>query len=187
VVAGDIVNHDIEKAKKFLAHLAQADRPVFFVPGNMDNIELKAWQGSGNVHALHGRCEYFGNIALIGLGGSPGGIFSTPYEYSEDDAAALLDSAKKNYHGGKLVLVSHCPPRNTKIDRTLTGQHIGSSTVRSFVETNHPTVVISGHVHEAQGTDSLGSSVLVNTGPAKSGNYVRIALEDNVRVTFSKL
>lgn len=71
VVAGDIVNHNVERAKGFLADLAEAGSPVYFVPGNMDGVDLVTWSGSGSVHALHGRCESWGSVTLIGLGGSP--------------------------------------------------------------------------------------------------------------------
>ena len=133
LVAGDIANHDSERAKGFLTDLAEAGSPVYFVPGNMDGLDLLAWSGSRSVHELHGRCESQGNLAMIGLGGSPHGAFSTPIEYSEEAAAKLLQKALVNYRGGDLILVSHCPPKDTKADRVVVGQHIGSTSVRKFV------------------------------------------------------
>jgi Icc-related predicted phosphoesterase len=187
IVAGDIANHDVEGAMRFLSDLAESGRSVYFVPGNMDGVELIGWSGSGNVHALHGRCEYWGDVALVGLGGSPRGAFTTPIEFSEEVAAKVLERALKNYHGGDLILVSHCPPRDTKVDRVFTGQHIGSISVREFVEITQPRLVLSGHVHEAQGEDRIGSSVVVNTGPAKSGNYATVNLDESITVTFARL
>jgi Icc-related predicted phosphoesterase len=186
IVAGDIANHDAEKAKRFLAYLAEAPSPVYFVPGNMDNVDLVTWPGSEGVHGLHGRCEYLGRTALIGLGGSPHGAFTTPIEYSEKEAAQVLQRALSNYHGGDLILVSHCPPKDTKIDRVIIGQHIGSTSVREFIERARPTLVVSGHVHEAQGDDRIGSTVIVNTGPAKGGNYAKISIDESVVVDFEK-
>ena len=186
LVAGDITNYDGERAKHLLSELAKAGSPIYFVPGNMDNAELKDWTLNGIVHGLHGRCEYAAGVALIGLGGSPHGVFSTPFELSEHEGAELLEDAMKIYHGGHLILLSHCPPKDTKIDRTSGGEHIGSLSVRRFVERNQPVLVLSGHVHEAQGSDMVGSTVVVNTGPAKSGNYVRINLDDKVKITFEK-
>jgi Icc-related predicted phosphoesterase len=187
IVAGDIANHDAEKAKRFLAHLAEARSPVYFVPGNMDNVDLVTWSGSESVCGLHGRCEYLGTMALIGLGGSPHGAFTTPIEYSEKEAAQVLQRALSNYHGGDLILVSHCPPKDTKIDRVIIGQHIGSGTVREFIERTHPILVVSGHVHEAQGDDRIGSTVVVNTGPAKRGNYAKITVDKSVVVDYETL
>lgn len=186
LVAGDIVNHDAENAKVFLTELAEAGSPVYFVPGNMDGVDLVTWSGSGSVHRLHGRCESRGRVTLMGLGGSPHGAFKTPIEYSEEVAAELLRSALGNYHGGDLILVSHCPPKDTKADRVIIGQHIGSTSVRKFVEQTKPLIVVSGHVHEAQAVDKIGPTLIVNVGPAKNGNYARINLNKNVDVVLAK-
>ena len=187
IVAGDIINYDSSQAKLLLFDLAAAGFPVYFVPGNMDSEELGNWAGGENVHALHGRCENREGVSLIGLGGSPHGPFKTIFEYSEEGAAKLVGAAARGYRLGKLILVSHCPPRNTKVDRVSSGEHIGSTAVREFVERRQPVLVISGHVHEAQGTDTLGPTILVNTGPAQRGHYAHITLGDNVRVKFAKL
>ncbi len=186
LVAGDIANHDSERAKVFLTELAEAGSPVYFVPGNMDGVDLVTWSGSGRVHALNGRCESLANLTMIGLGGSPHGAFSTPIEYSEEAAAQLLQEALVNYHGGDMILVSHCPPKDTKTDRVIIGQHIGSASVRKFVEQTKPLVVVSGHVHEAQAVDKIGSTFVVNVGPAKNGNYARINRNENVDVVLAK-
>ena len=187
IVAGDVTNYDVNRAKQFLSELGNTGLPVYFVPGNMDSIELGTWSGNEMVHSIHGRCDYLQDIALIGLGGSPHGPFSTPFEYSENKAAELLDKAMKTYHGGKLILVSHCPPKDTKIDRVLSGAHVGSGAVRRFVEKTQPLLVVSGHIHEAQGTDAIGSSTLVNTGPAQRGDYAKITLKEEVMVEFARL
>jgi Icc-related predicted phosphoesterase len=186
LVAGDIVNHDVERAKRFLADLAEAGSPVYFVPGNMDGVELITWSGTESVRALHGRCETWQNVALIGLGGSPRGAFTTPIEYSEEAGAEVLERALTNYHGGNMILVSHCPPKETKADRVMIGQHIGSSSVRKFVEKMKPMIVVSGHVHEARGVDRIGPTVVVNAGPARSGNYAIIDMKKNVDVVLAK-
>lgn len=187
IVAGDVINYDSDRAKQYLSELGSAGSPVYFVPGNMDSAELGTWPGAENVHGLHGRCEYWHDVALMGLGGSPHGLFRTVLEYSEAEAAELLEKAAKDYHGGKLILVSHCPPKDTKIDRVSSGEHVGSISVRRFVEKRQPVVVVSGHIHEAQGIDSIGLSVLVNTGPAQHGNIARISLNRKVEVAFTRL
>lgn len=187
IVAGDIINHDGNQARKFLVDLGSAGRPVYFVPGNMDNVELGSWTGTESVHGLHGRSESLEDISLIGLGGSPHGPFRTVFEYSEEEAARLLEAAAENYRGGRLILVSHCPAHNTKVDQVSSGDHVGSIAVRKFVEKTQPVLVVSGHVHEAQGIDSIGSTTLVNTGPAQRGHYADITLKDTVTVNCAKL
>ncbi len=186
IVAGDIVNRDSNRAKQFLFDLASAGPPVYFVPGNMDSDELGDWPGGENVHALHARCENMEAVSLIGLGGSPHGPFRTIFEYSENEASGLIEAAAKSYREGQLIFVSHCPPKNTKLDQVTSGEHVGSTAVREFVEKRQPMLVVSGHVHEAQGTDTIGPSILVNTGPAQLGQYAEITLGDNVTVKFGR-
>jgi Icc-related predicted phosphoesterase len=187
IVAGDIINYDSQRAKQLLSELASAGRSVYYVPGNMDNAELGSWRGGGNLHGLHGRCKNLENVSLIGLGGSPHGPFRTVFEYSEEEAAELLEKALNDYSGGKLILVSHCPPKDTKVDRVSSGEHAGSISVRRFIEKTQPQLVISGHIHEAQGVGKIGKSTLVNTGPARSGDFAKIAMADDVTVSFGKL
>ena len=186
VVAGDIADHDEQKAKLCLNDLAEAGSAVYFVAGNMDSVGLLSWLGSGNVHGLHGRSEYCDTYCLLGLGGSPHGAFSTPIEYDEEAAATTLEEALENYHGGNIILVTHCPPKDTKLDRVVIGQHIGSLSVRKFIENKQPILVVSGHVHEARGVDKIGSTVLVNPGPTRSGNYASVDIEKDIIVNFGK-
>lgn len=187
VVAGDLVNYDAERGKQFLLQLAGAGRPIYFVPGNMDNGELMDWAGNSNVHPLHGRCECMERTCLIGLGGSPRGPFNSPFEFAEAEATELLDEAVKSGRGDRLIFVSHCPPKDTKIDHAFSGEHAGSVSVREFVERAQPVLVISGHIHEAQGIDTLGLSTLVNPGSAQRGHFARIILKGAPGIAFGKL
>jgi hypothetical protein len=181
IVAGDIANYDDEIAKQRLTQLGDAGVPLLFVPGNMDDPELAFWPGTKSVHPLHGKSKIIQGVFFIGLGGSPRGSFSTPFQLPEERAMQLMNQALAGFTDDILVLVSHCPPKNTKLDVVPSGEHAGSMAVRSFVEKMKPVLVISGHVHEAIGIDSIGETTLVNTGPARSGNYAEITLEDNVR------
>jgi len=187
VVAGDIVDYDAELAKRLLLELGKAGRPIYFIPGNMDSPTLKDWAGEGQVHAIHGRCERVAGIGLIGLGGSPCGSVKTPFQYMEQEAGQLLESLVKSSGRQELILVCHCPPRGTKVDQVVAGEHAGSLSIRRFVENTQPTLVISGHVHEAQGIDRIGLTTTINTGPAKSGCFARVSLTDHVTVTFGDL
>jgi len=186
VVAGDLVNHDAEHAKQMLLQLAEANRPVYFVPGNMDAPALADWTGTEQVHPLHGRCLQVYEVSLLGLGGSPVGAFKFPFGFTEQHAATLLDNLAEDCHGDNMILVSHCPPRNTKIDRIHSGEHVGSISVREFVEKARPLLVISGHIHEAQGMDSIGVTTVVNIGAAEHGCFARISISDTVVTSFNR-
>ena len=75
------------------------------------------------------------------------------------------------------VLVSHAPPRDTKIDRSFAGLHFGSGAVRDFLLSAGVGLCISGHIHEAPGEDRLGGCLCVNLGPFKNGRYALITID----------
>ena len=35
-----------------------------------------------------------------------------------------------------------------------------------------------GHIHESQGVDTIGKTVIVNPGPFMTGNYAEVELEE---------
>ena len=72
------------------------------------------------------------------------------------------------------ILVAHCPPYQTAIDRIHSGLHVGSHSVRSFIETYQPDLCISGHIHEAPGEDTIGRTHLINPGMLAQGGYVTV-------------
>jgi len=184
LVAGDIINHDSELAKRRLTELAEVSGPLFFVPGNMDNPELVSWPGTSSVRPLHGKSATIGPAFLVGLGGSPLGPFHTPFQIRDEEATRVMAEAMVGFSKGKLILVSHCPPINTKLDIVPSGEHAGSLPVRNFIEKFKPTLVISGHIHEAKGIDSIEETTLINIGPAQRGNYAEITLNNRASVTI---
>ena len=184
IVAGDIVNHDVGAAKQRLTELASAGVTLLFVPGNMDSPELGSWSGIPGVQGLHGKSATVDDVFFVGLGGAPMGSGATPFEIPDAQAEQLLNRSMAGYKNGPLVLVSHCPPKNTKVDLA-SGSHIGSSVVRNFVERYKPALVVCGHVHEARGLDSIGETQVVNIGPARVGNCAEITLEDKVNVKLT--
>ena len=60
------------------------------------------------------------------------------------------------------IIVSHGPPLDC-LDRTNSGQHIGSPALQKHVLEHQPKLVVCGHVHEAAGVRSLGQSMIVNS------------------------
>ena len=60
------------------------------------------------------------------------------------------------------IIVSHGPPLDC-LDRTNSGQHIGSPALQKYVLEHQPRLVVCGHVHEAAGVRSLGQSMIVNS------------------------
>jgi Icc-related predicted phosphoesterase len=184
-VVGDISHGDLREALRLLKILGKSKAPVYFVPGNMDSPRLSSWTGNG-LKNLHGRCMGCGEYALVGLGGSINTPFNTPFKFTEEEAEHLLNQAIRTCREGRFILVTHSPPKNTKLDLTRSGIHAGSYSVRRFIETKEPILVVCGHIHEAQGIDKVAHTVLVNPGPAYHGGYARIELNEKVQVSLAR-
>ncbi len=185
LVAGDISHNDLDDAVNLLEILSETMVQIFFVPGNMDSPELSSWSRS-DLKNLHGHCEPFGGYTLTGLGGSVRTPFNTPFELTEREVAQLLSQATSKCEIERLLLISHSPPKNTSLDRTRLGIHAGSNSVRQFIESKKPMLVVCGHIHEAQGIDKMGETVIVNPGPAYMGGYARVELNEKVQVSLAR-
>jgi uncharacterized protein len=158
---------------------------------------------------LHGRGVLFGNLAIQGLSGIPPWM-SRMYGFSEEELAAALERGyaelQEEWGRGATgdsrfaatesespiarplhAVLTHVPPHGTQLDRTLLFQHAGSAALRAFIERTQAALVVSGHVHEARGTEQIGRTTAVNCGPAVKGYYALIELADKVDVELRRL
>ncbi|MFQ5601038.1 MAG: hypothetical protein ACE5G2_10865, partial [Candidatus Krumholzibacteriia bacterium] len=60
-----------------------------------------------------------------------------------------LEALERHVRPGRTIFVSHCPPRNTKLDIAY-GRHAGSQALRDFIERTRPAVSLHGHVPEIE-------------------------------------
>lgn len=182
LIAGDISHGSLNEAVNLLQVLNSSQKDVFFVPGNMDSPELMNWN-ERNIKNLHGRCESLDNYSLIGVGGSVYTPFNTHLEFAENEITKILSQAFSKCAKKKdMILISHCPPKDTKLDRTAIGIHAGSISVRQFIESKKPVLVVTGHIHEARGIDKIGETIIVNPGPAHMGRYAIIEFDEKIHV-----
>ena len=187
VVAGDLANHDLKKAELILRELSRSGSKVLFVPGNMDAPALAERQDTHNVTCLHGKAVVHGEVCFIGLGGATESQFGAPLEFSEREAAKILSRAAEACSSHSLIVVSHCPPKDTRLDLAGGRSHVGSQFVREFIEEKKPILAICGHIHEAQGTDSIGHCLIVNVGATAHGHYASICLTRPLRIELRRL
>jgi len=184
VVAGDITQFgkpsDVDEAMAAWRPLA----PVLMaVAGNLDSPAIERHLEDIGV-SLNAQCRKIGDVAFFGCSSAPISI-GTPYEISEEHIAERLRRAALGTEDAAVrVLVTHAPPWGV-LDRTTNGIHAGSEAVREFIEREQPSLVICGHIHEAFGQDRLGSSLVVNCGPAMHDQYVVIEIgKDGCQVQF---
>jgi Icc-related predicted phosphoesterase len=188
IVCGDVTHFGLlQQARDLLSHLQDIEMPTFFVPGNCD-LPILADEKMGNVESIHGRCRVIGDFNFIGVGGSPPSPFNTPFELNEVEIASVLEKAYTSCQIQlRTIVVSHSPPRDTKVDIAFTGEHVGSQTVREFIQRKRPELLLCGHIHEAKGMDRIGETLIVNLGPARHGNCATIDLDKVADVKFDFL
>ncbi len=186
-----LIFSDIHGDTRALERLMETEADYYFAAGDMvtwargfDKVGPVLARRAGKVHVLPGNhesendiadfCERFGlqpfhgrtlEIAgyhVAGLGYSSPTPFNTPGEYSEAEMAARLEP----FAGLKpLVLICHCPPLNTPLDRIRDSLHAGSRSVAEFIERRQPEMFFCGHIHEAEGVEvQLGATRARNTG-----------------------
>ncbi len=159
--AGDLVSW-ARGLEKVGPALAKRER-VYVLPGNHESErDIAAFCEQFGFEPFHGRTLEIAGWQVAGLGYSNPTPFHTPGEYSEAELAGRLAgfAALK-----PLVLICHCPPKNTALDRVRPGVHAGSSAVSDFIDQHQPAWFFCGHIHEAEGVAvRLGQTRGVNVG-----------------------
>lgn len=189
VVCGDITNFgSAEDAGKILSPLTALRLPLLFVPGNLDSPSLFETEIEG-AKCIHGLCETESHLSFIGAGSILiNQAHASPFAISDEEVKDALERGLERCSSiDRLVVVSHEPPLNTKLDIAYTGGHVGSPNLRRFIERNRPHLVFCGHIHEARGIDHIGNSIMVNTGPAKYGHCATVSLNGETNVRLSRL
>jgi Icc-related predicted phosphoesterase len=160
--AGDLANWG--KGLDQLGPILQkrAER-MYVMPGNHESEnDIERFCERYGFHNFHGQSITVDGYAIAGLGYSNPTPFNTPGEYSEEELAEKLAPFASL---DPLVLICHCPPQGTKLDRAGAGQHFGSRSVREFIERKQPEHFFCGHIHEAAGvSDQLGKTQGMNVG-----------------------
>ena len=102
----------------------------------------------------------------------PAQLFEEEIRSAEKEIGAIkddLESLKKLSGPKNTVYVIHAPPFNTKLDIITTGTHVGSKSVREFIEKEQPLLTLHGHIHESpqmsgSWSDKIGNTICINIG-----------------------
>lgn len=160
--AGDIVSwaRGLERAGEMLARRAGK---VYVIPGNHESeSDIAGMCERHGLINLHGLSIQAAGFHIAALGYSNPTPFHTPGEYSEAEIAGRLAPFAELK---PLILICHCPPKGTALDRAGAGLHFGSSAVKQFLEEHQPAYFFCGHIHEAEGArTNIGNTKGVNVG-----------------------
>lgn len=162
VNAGDLTIFE-QDIGRIISRLDKLSRPIISIHGNHESYEalLAASVRYPRLRLVHGAYALMEGVLFIGHGG--GGFSRTDKEFDRTARAFEKESRQQNHE--KVVLITHQPPYDTRLDK-VNGSHAGNKSYRRFIERYSPEFVISGHLHENAGiSDMLGKTKLLNPGP----------------------
>jgi len=154
VLAGDIYGYDDDDSE-ILKPFAKAGQKVVFVPGNCDFEEDRA-RLSKQGKDIHNYYVTYGGVGIAGIG-SPNWKLSL----DEEDFRGIKNNFDR-IKAGKKILVSHLHAKGTVGEFSgVPGEKVLRKAVKDF----KPDLLISAHIHEAEGLeDEIGKTRVVQVG-----------------------
>ncbi len=186
LLAGDITNFGPDElAYELFDLLEPLGCPVLAIPGNCDQKSILSTLDASKAINLDNAVQTIGDITFIGIGGSNPTPFDTTFERSEDELKTMLDDLldQADRIGGRIVLLSHAPPKNT-LDR-VPGGNAGSEAIAGAI--GKVDLIVCGHIHEDQGTMVRKGTTIVNVGQASQGRSAIITINEDIDVKFNNL
>lgn len=171
--------------EKVLEKFNQKDVLVKAVPGNMDREKDCVKSLRNHRINLHQQIGAFDGFEAIGYGG---GItpFGTPFEPSGEEIKNALEILRKRMTSDTGVAVIHQPPADTQLD-IADGEHVGSQEVRELIQESDFDLVVTGHIHESRGTDTIGETMIVNPGPVLEGFYAVAEITGEIELELKQI
>ena len=182
ILPGDLTAHGgRSEAAMVLGKIQVKNSNILAQIGNMDPPQVATLLSElgMNIHARARALDpEFPGLKIIGVGASTFTPFNTPSEVSDEQIARWLEEALAEAGDyDRLILVAHDPPFGSAVDMLPSGQHVGSKSVRDFIEKVQPELCLCGHIHESRALDTIGRTVVVNPGPFfQNGAHVRITI-----------
>ncbi len=170
--------------------------PAYMVLGNDDFDDLAdVLRGSQVIsYAEDGVFELPGGYEMLSIGYSTPTPWHTEREISEAEVQAKIDGlAARLRDPAKAIFNIHCPPYDTHLDQApqldenlrpvvdasgLRMASVGSTAVRSSLETMEPLLGLHGHIHESAAAQKVGRAVSVNPGSDYGDGVLRGAIID---------
>jgi len=169
IICGDIT--DFGHYHEALSLLELIPGPFFGIHGNCDHEDVIT--ALEDIHCnLHGTVVAVEEETLAGFGGSTCFGGRTPCEYGEDKIYKGLSSIPE-----WAILVTHVPPKDTKVDRAFNVRHVGSTAVRKIIEEKNPKYALCGHIHESRNSDWIGETLIINPGAFSRGYYAFLSTD----------
>ena len=146
--------------EQIIERLSKLPKPVYLLHGNheAESVVRKLCSFYDNITFMHKKIVEVGEYTLIGYGG---GGFSKKDRGFEEWAKTIEPKIK----GKKVILLTHAPPYDTKLDKLW--EHRGCKSYTDFCKKHDEIVLyLSGHFHDTFGKeDKLNKARAINPGP----------------------
>jgi len=174
-----------ENLERVLETFNKKEKLTKAIPGNMDPEKACVKKLMEHRLNLHKKIASFEEFEAVGFGG---GItpFETPFEPEESEIKNAVSTLYSRMTDDKRIAVIHQPPRNTNVD-IVDEKHVGSEKVRELFEENKFDLVVTGHIHESIGIDTIKDTSIVNPGPVMDGYYAVANINDGIEVELKQL
>jgi len=184
IIGGDITHFGTdEDAKIIIDEFEKYNKKIFAIAGNCDKSKVEGYLKEKNI-SMHKKLKNIPeqNLNIYGFGGAVTTLVPTPNTYSEKDCKKHFESIETTPD----IFVCHQPPLNTIADMISNGKHVGSFSVREYIDKKQPALFICGHIHESAGKEYYGKTLVINPGPFRDGHYAVITRNDKGEF-FAKL
>jgi Icc-related predicted phosphoesterase len=154
VLAGDVYGYG-EGDEGILEPFKKAGQKVVFVPGNCDFEEDRARLAKGGKD-IHNYYVTYGGVGIAGIGSPNWGL-----SLDDEDFRGIKNNFDK-MKASKKILVSHLHAEGTMAEFSgIPGEKVLRKAVKDF----KPDLLISAHIHEAEGLeDEIGKTKVVQVG-----------------------
>ena len=169
ILAGDLTMLEKE-TKNLIGPFVKLKKPVLLLHGNHESlatVDFLTELYGPHAKNLHGYAIMKNDIGIFGAGGADFGVAPM----SESDFFKTLSKAHKGIEKArKTIMVTHMHPFKSKAE--FSGFQ-GSKGVRKAIEKFRPNIMLSGHIHEAEGIEEkIGKTRVIQIG--KKGRIIEI-------------
>lgn len=201
----------IKSVKKILLKLVKFKKPILLIHGNTELEVTRNWMELfahrfPNLHWISDKSIKINNKVFVGHG-----FIGVPHEYQRGKSPGEIDTdedfRKLNFAVNRakiehpdvedVILISHAPPYNTKIDYLPHKKyHAGSINVRMLLDKGEISKIICGHLHESYGIQKTEKWWILNAGSVIEDVTCTVDLDTghvlwykgiSNRITFSSL
>ncbi len=158
ILCGDLSG--FYETKDIIKPFKEKNKRVLLIPGNHETFAtadfLAEFYGVKNIHGYSAKYE---DVGFFGCGGADFGLSSL----TEKEIFSTLKKGFDNIKDlKKKVMVTHMHAANSQAEFS---GFPGSRSIRKAVEEFKPDILLSGHIHEAEGIEEkLGNTRVFNVG-----------------------